>query len=94
MYILVKIENFIPEMTYILSQLDGDTRTLRQTLLKQQIKMNPSLAMNPPGWYRSYYQQLSKQQLMGLRRMYRDDFDIFGYNTDIELNLMTERLYV
>ena len=81
-------------MTYILSQLDGDTRILQQTLLKQQIKMNPSLAMNPPGWYRSYYQQLSKQQLMGLRRMYRDDFDIFGYNPDIELNLMTDRMYV
>ena len=74
-------------MTFILSQLNGDTEFLQQKLLRQKTRLNPSSTKSQPGWYIPYYRQLSIRQLSQLKTMYRDDFNIFGYNPNIEFNL-------
>ncbi|XP_067950027.1 carbohydrate sulfotransferase 11-like [Watersipora subatra] len=78
--IIVKMESFLPEMEYMLTLLEGDTKELRQMLVKKERKLNPT---NPQ---MSLYRQLNQRQLSQLQLMYHDDFELFGYSTDIPWN--------
>ena len=77
----VKLENFHSEIGHVLSTIDGDTRQLKNHLLNKNERLNPTKHTD----YLSYYRQLNDTQISMLKDLYKDDFSIFEYSSDLNL---------